>query len=77
MVELHNPADMPDVMKVEHIDEPWINASILVPDEYLGAVLKLCEDDAGASAISAMRAHAPCWNMNCRSMRWCLIFTIG
>ena len=47
MVELHNPADMPDVMKVEHIDEPWINASILVPDEYLGAVLKLCEDRRG------------------------------
>ena len=47
MVELHNPADMPDVMKVDHIDEPWINASILVPDDYLGAVLKLCEDRRG------------------------------
>ena len=47
MVELHNPADMPDVVKIDHIDEPWINASILVPDEYLGAVLKLCEDRRG------------------------------
>jgi GTP-binding protein LepA len=46
-VDLHNPADMPDVMKIEHIDEPWINASILVPDEYLGSVLKLCEDRRG------------------------------
>ena len=47
MVELHNPADMPDIVKVDHIDEPWIDASILVPDEYLGAVLKLCEDRRG------------------------------
>ena len=46
-IELHNPADMPDVVKVDHIDEPWIDASILVPDEYLGAVLKLCEDRRG------------------------------
>ena len=47
VMQLHNPADMPDVVKVDHIDEPWINASILVPDEYLGAVLKLCEDRRG------------------------------
>ncbi|MBL6786572.1 MAG: elongation factor 4 [PS1 clade bacterium] len=47
MMELHNPADMPDVVKIDHIDEPWIDASILVPDEYLGAVLKLCEDRRG------------------------------
>ena len=47
IIELHNPADMPDVVKVDHIDEPWIDASILVPDEYLGAVLKLCEDRRG------------------------------
>ena len=47
MVELHNPADMPDIVKIDHIDEPWIDASILVPDEYLGAVLKLCEDRRG------------------------------
>ena len=47
MEELHNPADMPDVVKIDHIDEPWIRASILVPDDYLGAVLKLCEDRRG------------------------------
>ncbi len=47
MIELHNPADMPDVMKIDHIEEPWIEATILVPDEYLGAVLKLCQDRRG------------------------------
>ena len=47
VVELHNPADMPDPVKVSHIDEPWIEATILVPDEFLGAVLKLCEDRRG------------------------------
>ena len=47
MQELHNPADMPDIVKIDHIDEPWIRASILVPDDYMGAVLKLCEDRRG------------------------------
>ncbi len=47
LLELHNPADMPDVVKVDYIEEPWINATILVPDEHLGAVLKLCEDKRG------------------------------
>ena len=47
MRELHNPADMPDVVKIERIEEPWIKATILVPDEHLGAVLKLCEDRRG------------------------------
>ena len=47
VVELHNPADMPDVVRIEHIEEPWIKATILVPDEYLGSVLKLCEDRRG------------------------------
>ncbi len=46
-IDMHNPADMPDPMKIDTIDEPWINATILVPDEYLGAVLKLCEDRRG------------------------------
>lgn len=46
-LELHNPADMPDVVKINRIEEPWIKASILVPDEYLGGVLKLCEDRRG------------------------------
>jgi GTP-binding protein LepA len=47
VVELHNPADMPDVMKIEAIEEPWIRATILTPDEYLGSVLKLCQDRRG------------------------------
>jgi GTP-binding protein LepA len=47
VIELHNPADMPDVMKIETIEEPWIRATILTPDEYLGSVLKLCQDRRG------------------------------
>jgi GTP-binding protein LepA len=47
LIEMHNPADMPDPVKIDHIDEPWIKATILVPDDYLGAVLKLCEDRRG------------------------------
>lgn len=46
-IELHNPADMPDPNKIEEIAEPWINAVIYVPDEYLGSVLKLCQDRRG------------------------------
>jgi GTP-binding protein LepA len=45
--ELHNPADMPDLTYVSHIEEPRIKATILVPDEYLGDVLKLCQDRRG------------------------------
>ncbi len=47
VVELHNPADMPDLTLVDHIEEPRIKATILVPDEYLGDVLKLCQDRRG------------------------------
>jgi len=46
-IELHNPADMPETQKIAKIEEPWIEATILVPDEYLGAVLKLCQDRRG------------------------------
>ncbi|MBU1287244.1 MAG: translation elongation factor 4 [Alphaproteobacteria bacterium] len=46
-LELHNPADMPDVVKVAEIREPWIDATIYTPDEYLGAILKLCQDRRG------------------------------
>ncbi|MCX5513022.1 elongation factor 4 [Kaistia algarum] len=49
-MELHNPADMPDPMKIEEIAEPWIRATILTPDEYLGAILKLCQDRRGVQA---------------------------
>ena len=47
MKELHNPADMPEPQKIAKIEEPWIEATILVPDEHLGSVLKLCEDRRG------------------------------
>ncbi|WCM29648.1 translation elongation factor 4 [Sphingomonas sp. QA11] len=46
-IELHNPADMPDPNKIESIAEPWIEAVIYVPDEYLGSILKLCQDRRG------------------------------
>ena len=46
-IELHNPADMPDVMRIESIEEPWIKATIMVPDEYLGPVLSLCTERRG------------------------------
>ncbi|WP_417808250.1 translation elongation factor 4 [Thioclava sp.] len=47
VIDLHNPADMPDLTLVDHIEEPRIKATILVPDEYLGDVLKLCQDRRG------------------------------
>ncbi len=47
MVDMHNPVDMPDVVKIARIEEPWIRATILVPDAYLGSVLALCEDRRG------------------------------
>ena len=47
IIELHNPADMPDLSKVDHLEEPRIKATILVPDDYLGDVLKLCQDRRG------------------------------
>jgi len=49
-LELHNPADLPDPVKIDSIFEPWITATILVPDEYLGDVLKLCNDRRGQQA---------------------------
>jgi GTP-binding protein LepA len=48
MADIHNPADMPDPVQIDHIEEPWIKATILVPDEYLGQVLKLCEERRGS-----------------------------
>jgi GTP-binding protein LepA len=47
-IEIHNPVDMPDPMKILEIQEPWIEATILTPDDYLGSVLKLCQDRRGA-----------------------------
>ena len=46
-IQLHNPADMPDIMQIESIQEPWIKATIMTPDEYLGGILKLCQDRRG------------------------------
>lgn len=46
-MELHNPADMPDVVKIDEVREPWIRATILTPDDYLGAILKLCQERRG------------------------------
>jgi len=46
-IEMHNPADMPELMRIEEIQEPWIKATILTPDEYLGGILKLCQDRRG------------------------------
>jgi GTP-binding protein LepA len=46
-IEIHNPVDMPDVVKIAEIREPWIRATILTPDDYLGSVLKLCQDRRG------------------------------
>jgi len=48
VIELHNPADMPDVVKIVEIQEPWIKATILTPDDYLGSILKLCQDRRGS-----------------------------
>ncbi|GAB5387933.1 MAG: translation elongation factor 4 [Alphaproteobacteria bacterium] len=47
MIELYNPADMPDVTHIDHIEEPYITATILTPDEYLGPILQLCQDRRG------------------------------
>ncbi len=46
-IEIHNPVDMPDPMHVDEVHEPWIRATILTPDDYLGSVLKLCQDRRG------------------------------
>ncbi|MFM2409866.1 MAG: elongation factor 4, partial [Pseudomonadota bacterium] len=46
-MELHNPADMPDINRIDEIQEPWIEATIYCPDEYLGSILKLCQDRRG------------------------------
>ena len=44
---MHNPVDMPDVVKVQEIREPWITATIMTPDEFLGPILKICEERRG------------------------------
>ncbi len=49
-LELHNPADLPDLSRIDTISEPWIRATILTPDDYLGGILKLCQDRRGVQA---------------------------
>ncbi|MBV1705032.1 MAG: translation elongation factor 4 [Hyphomicrobiales bacterium] len=49
-LELHNPVDMPEVTRIKEIREPWIRATILTPDDYLGAILKLCQDRRGVQS---------------------------
>ncbi len=46
-LELHNPADMPDLVRITEISEPWLRATILTPDDYLGSILKLCQERRG------------------------------
>src|SRR5262249_46492759 len=46
-IEIHNPVDMPDPVQIREVEEPWIRATILTPDDYLGSVLKLCQDRRG------------------------------
>ena len=47
ILQLHNPSDMPDITKIKQMEEPWVKATILVPDEYLGAILSLCSEKRG------------------------------
>lgn len=46
-IQLHNPADMPEAVRISRIEEPWIKATIMVPDQYLGSILKICEERRG------------------------------
>ncbi|WP_208435551.1 translation elongation factor 4 [Bartonella phoceensis] len=57
--ELHNPADMPDIIKISSIEEPWIRATIMTPDNYLGSVLELCQERRGRQvSLSYVGARA-------------------
>ena len=77
MVELHNPADMPDPANVERIEEPRIKATILVPDDYLGDVLKLCQERRGLQLDLTYAGSARWSSTTCRSTRWCSTSTTG
>ncbi len=59
VVELHNPVDMPDPVKIDHMEEPWIKATILVPEEYLGAVLQLCTERRGEQVELTYAGNRP------------------
>ncbi len=66
-LELHNPADMPDPTQIERIEEPWIRATILLPDAYLGPVLAALHREARrAGRADLCRQAAPWWSTACR-----------
>ena len=46
-MDLQNPSNMPDPTQITKIEEPWINATIITPDEYLGSIIKICQDKRG------------------------------
>ncbi len=56
-IELYNPVDMPDVVRIDHIEEPWIKATILTPDEYLGGLLQLCQERRGEQINLTYAGH--------------------
>ena len=47
IVDLHNPSSLPDPTLIKLIEEPWIKATIITPDEYLGSIIKMCQDKRG------------------------------
>lgn len=65
-MELHNPADMPDPTRIASIEEPWIQATIYVPDEHLGSILKLCQDRRGIQKNLTYVAGARSSSTSCR-----------
>ncbi len=69
-IELHNPVDLPDQTLIESIEEPWIEATILVPDDYLGSILKLCEDRRGRQKQLTYAGSRAMVVYDCRSTRW-------
>ncbi len=66
---------MPDPNRIESIEEPWIEATIYIPDEYLGAILKLCQDRRGIQKnltyVGSGAHRAPSSPTSCRSTKWC------
>ena len=74
-IELHNPADMPDPARIVEISEPWLKATILTPDEYLGSILKICQERRGVQIGLLTSAAGRCSSMSCRSTKWCSIST--
>ena len=78
VVELHNPADMPDVVRIDTIAEPWIRATIFTPDDYLGRGDQALPGPPRRAERAELRGHAgPWWSTICRSTRWCSTSTTG